>query len=95
MTDAAGAPLDLACASARLQPRPVADGSLIASAGTQDGRLIIHGPAGRVSTAMPAAVMAGVLPGHYRFDREVTLPGGLRRTVERAVLLVQEDIARD
>lgn len=93
ITSADGAPVDLAGASARLHVRDAA-GSLVAEASTVDGRLIITPAAGRIDLTMPAVAMQ-LVPGSYRFDLEVTYPGGLVRTYEQATLVVLEDISRD
>jgi hypothetical protein len=37
----------------------------------------------------------GIAPGSYRFDLEVTLASGLRRTHEHDTLVVLEDMTHD
>lgn len=93
LTDEAGAPIDLTGASARLHVRD-ADGNLVMSASTDDGRLVLGGVAGTGVMVMPSSA-TGVPPGSYRFDFEITYAGGKRRTYEQNVLVVLEDMARD
>lgn len=92
--DAAGAPVDLTGAAARLHARD-ADGALAISASTSDARLSIDTPAsGRIDMLVPASA-TGVTPGSYRFDLEVAFPNGIVRTYEQASLVVLEDMSRD
>lgn len=87
-------PVDLTGVAARLHVRD-ADGGLVMSASLADGRLSIADPlAGRIDLIMPSAV-TDISPGHYRYDIEVTHPGGVRSTYEQAALIVLADLARD
>lgn len=95
VTGTDGAAVDLTGATARLQVRRVDDGALVVAASSADGRILLDGAAGRLTLVVPAAAMAAVPPGRYRYDCEVTLPAGPRVTIERATLVVSEDIARD
>ncbi len=90
---AAGRPLDLTGASARLHLRDAA-GVKVAEASTADGRLTLDGPAGRLDLTMPAAVMA-LPPGAYRFALEITDAEGQVRTVETHTLILLADVTHD
>lgn len=76
----------------RLQVRD-SDGAVVMSASQSDGRIVIDGPAGRIDLIMPYAATE-VAPGTYRYDLEVTYPGGMRRTYEQQTLVVVEDVTR-
>lgn len=91
--DAAGHPVDLTGAAARLHVRDAA-GVKVMEASTADGRLTLQPAAGRIDLVMPSAA-TGVAPGTYRFDIEVTYPSGVRTTYEQATLVVMEDMSRD
>lgn len=91
--DAAGQPVDLTGASARLHVRDAA-GIKVMEASTADGRLTIQPAAGRIDLVMPKEA-TGIAPGSYRFDIEVTFPSGVRVTYEQSMLVVLEDMARD
>ncbi len=91
--DAAGAPVDLTGAAARLHVRD-ADGVKVMEASTADGRLTLQPAHGRIDLLMPKEA-TGVAPSAYRFDLEVTYPSGVRRTYEQATLVVLEDMSRD
>lgn len=91
--DAAGNPVNLTGASARMHVRD-SGGALVMSASTADGRLIIQPAAGRIDLLMPKEA-TGVAPGSYRFDLEITYSDGRRQTYEQATLVVLEDISRD
>lgn len=93
-TAAAGQPVDLSGATARLHLRRVADGTLAASATTADGRIAIDAAAGTLDLRMPATATASLAPGRYRYDIEVTMPDGAVRTIEAATVVVIEDMAR-
>lgn len=94
LQDEDGTPIDLTGASARVQVRDWTD-ALVLSASTADGRLTVSPAIGRVQMSVPAAATAGIEPGRYSFDFELTYPDGVRTTYESATLLVQEDVARD
>jgi hypothetical protein len=66
LKDAAGDPIDLTGASARLQVRD-ASGAVVISASTADGRLTIQPAAGRIDLLVPYSA-TGLAPGSYRFD---------------------------
>lgn len=91
--DAAGNPVDLTGASARLHVRNAA-GVKVMEASTVDGRLTLQPAQGRIDMVMPKEA-TGVTPGVYRFDIEVTYPNGVRFTYEQATLIVMEDMSRD
>jgi hypothetical protein len=93
LRDAAGSPIDLTGASARLHVRDAA-GAVVVSASTADGRLTITPASGRIDMLVPYSATA-IAPGSYRFDLEVTHAGGLRRTYEQDMLVVLEDMAHD
>jgi DNA-binding IclR family transcriptional regulator len=93
LRDAAGAPIDLTGATARLQVRDDADAVLIA-ASTSDGRITVTATAGRIDMKVPYSATA-LAPGSYRFDLEVTHADGTRRTYEQDTLVVLADVARD
>lgn len=94
IADAAGQPVDLTGAAARLQVRDAA-GALVMSASLLDGALLMATPSsGRIDLVMPAT-LTNIAPGAYRFDLELTFPSGLRRTYEQAVLVILDDIAHD
>lgn len=91
--DAAGNPVDLTGAAARLHVRDAA-GVKVMEASTGDGRLTVQPAAGRIDLIMPKEA-TGITPGSYRFDLEVTYPTGVRTTYEQATLVVLEDMTRD
>jgi hypothetical protein len=93
LKDAAGNPIDLTGASARLQVRD-ATGAVVISASTTDGRLTLTPASGRIDMLVPYAA-TGIAPGSYRLDLEVTHANGLRRTYEQDTLIVLEDMTRD
>jgi hypothetical protein len=93
LRDAAGSPIDLTGASARLQVRDAA-GAVVISASTADGRLTLTPASGRIDMLVPYSA-TGIAPGSYRFDLEVTHASGLRRTYEQDTLVVLEDMTRD
>jgi hypothetical protein len=93
LKDAAGHPIDLTGASARLQVRDAA-GAVVIAASTADGRLTLTPASGRIDMLVPYSA-TGLAPGSYRFDLEVTHAGGLRRTYEQDTLVVLEDVTRD
>lgn len=94
LKDAAGAPIDLTGASARLQVRNPENDEVMASASTVDAKLSITAAEGKITMVMPYAEMA-LAGGSYPFDLEVTYADGRRRTYERNLLVVIEDITRD
>lgn len=87
---AAGVPLDLTGATARLQVRDES-GALVLAANPDNGWLILTPAAGRIDLVAPLAVPAG----RYRFGLEVTFADGRVRTVEQSPLVVVEDIVHD
>jgi hypothetical protein len=91
--DAAGNPIDLTGASARLQVRD-ATGAVVISASTIDGRLTLTPASGRIDMLVPYSATV-IAPGSYRFDIEVTHASGIRRTYEQDTLIVLEDVTRD
>lgn len=91
--DAAGQPVDLTGATARLHVRDAA-GAKVMEASTIDGRLTIQPAAGRIDLVMPKEA-TGIAPGSYRFDLEVTFSNGVRRTYEQETLVILEDMSRD
>ena len=93
LQDAAGSPIDLTGASARLQVRDQ-DGALVIEASTSNGRMTITPAQGRIDMAVPYTATQ-ITPGAYRFDLEVTHASGVRRTYRSGTLIVQEDISRD
>jgi hypothetical protein len=93
LKDAAGNPINLTGASARLQVRD-ATGAVVISASTTDGRITITPASGRIDMLVPYSA-TGLAPGSYRFDLEVTHASGLRRTYEQDTLVVLEDMTRD
>lgn len=93
LKDATGNPIDLTGATARLHVRDGA-GALVISAATGDGRLVITPADGRIDLVVPYSD-TGIAPGAYRFDIEVTLPSGQRRTWEQGQLVVLEDVTHD
>jgi hypothetical protein len=93
LRDAAGNPIDLTGASARLHVRDAA-GAVVIAASTTDGRLTITPASGRIDMLVPYSA-TGIAPGSYRFDLEVTHASGLRRTYEQVTLVVLEDVAHD
>jgi hypothetical protein len=93
LKDAAGNPIDLTGASARVQVRDAA-GAVVISASTADGRLTLTPASGRIDMLVPYSA-TGLAPGSYRFDLEVTHASGLRRTYEQETLVVLEDVSRD
>jgi hypothetical protein len=93
LRDAAGNPIDLTGASARLQVRD-ATGAVVISASTTDGRITLTPASGRIDMSVPYSA-TGLAPGPYRFDLEVTHAGGMRRTYEQDTLVVLEDVSHD
>ena len=94
LKDAAGAAIDLTGATARLQVRHPETDAVVVSASSADGKLVITAVEGKIAMVMPYADMA--LAGNaYPFDLEITYPSGRRKTYERNVLVVIEDITRD
>ena len=93
LRDAAGNPIDLTGASARLHVRD-ASGSVVISASTTDGRLTLTPASGLIYLQVPYAA-TGLTPGSYRFDLEVTYANGVRRTYEQNTLIVLEDVTHD
>lgn len=89
----AGVPLDLTGATARLHVRDGA-GQLVMDASVANGWLSIQPGDGRIDLLMPKEA-TGIVPGSYRFDLEITLANGIRKTVEQDALLVIEDMTRD
>ena len=94
MTQANGAPVDLTGAAVRLFVRN-ARGDLALSATTGNGLIWLDAEAGRIDLAVPYAATENLAPGTYRFDVEVTLANGTRRTLEQDQLLVLEDVTHD
>lgn len=88
-----GTPVDLSGATARLMARDSA-GTVVLSASTADGSLTITPATGRIDMVVPYAATETISPGAYQYDLEVTYGGGDRQTIERAVLVVLEDITR-
>jgi hypothetical protein len=93
LRDAAGNPIDLTDAGARLQVRD-ATGAVVITASTADGRITLTPASGRIDLLVPYAATV-IAPGSYRFDLEVTHASGLRRTYEQDTLVVLEDVAHD
>ena len=93
LKDDGGTPVDLSGATARLHVRD-ASGAKVAEASTADGRLVVTAAQGRVDMTVPAAAMQ-LAPGAYRFDLELTYPGGVVQTIEQSTLVVLEDMSRD
>ena len=84
--------LSLAGATARLHVRN-SSGSLVMSASTTDGRLVVNG--NQIELTMPYTVTGAVAPGTYDFDLEVTFSNGYRVTFEQGKLKVIEDYSHD
>lgn len=93
LQDAAGNPIDLTGASARLQLR-AGDGTVALSASTADGRITLTPLAGRLDLAV-AYADTGLPVASYTFALEVTHANGVRRTYEQDVLSVLEDVTHD
>lgn len=91
--DAAGQPVNLSGAAARLHVRDAA-GTKVMEASTTDGRLIVQPTQGRIDMVMPKEATE-IAPGVYRFDLEVTHASGVRTTYEQETLIVLEDMSRD
>ena len=91
--DATGAPIDISGASVRAHVRDVR-GALALSASTEDGRIALDGPSGRIDVHVPYSVTEALVPGVYRYAVEVTLPNGVRRTLHQDDLLVSEDMTQ-
>jgi hypothetical protein len=93
LRDDTGSAVDLSGATARLHVRD-GSGAKVAEASTADGRITISPAEGRISLIMPASAMT-VPPGTYRWDLEVTWPGGDVQTIEQQSLVVMEDMTHD
>lgn len=93
LQDAAGQPIDLTGAQARLQVRTAAD-ALALSASTADGRLTLTPLEGRIDLAVPFADMS-LAVASYAYALEVTHANGVRRTYEADVLSILEDVTHD
>lgn len=90
---AAGTPIDLTGASARLQVRTTG-GALVLAVTSSDAALTITPLSGRIDLAVPYADTEGLAAGSYRFDLEVTYADGRRRTYEANTLTILEDVSR-
>ena len=91
--DADGQPIDLTGASVRMMARDD-EGNMVLSASTADGRISAD-ENGRIDLEIPYTETEALAPGSYRFDVEVTLPSGFRRTIDQDALVVLEDVTHD
>lgn len=91
LKDAAGVPVPLENATARLQVRSRND--ILIAASTEDGRIVITPELGELAMVIPYAYM-DIRPGTYNFALEITHASGVRRTYEQDTLVVLEDVTR-
>lgn len=92
LKDAAGAPVPLENAVARLQVRSRNDILIVAS--TDDGKIVLTPELGELAMTIPYILM-DVKPGTYSFALEITHANGVRRTYEQDTLVILEDVTRD
>lgn len=87
-------PVILTDCTARTQIRTKKVGEMIAQA-TTDDFITIDGPAGKVTVSYPATITAGILPGTYETDLEITFPiSGQVQSSGTLQIEVTEDITR-
>lgn len=86
-------PLDLTGAQVRAQLRDMSD-AVVAEASTTDGRIYMVPTEGTISMTIPFSAMEAVGVGQYRYDLEITMPSGYRRTVYSAFVDVTADVTR-
>ncbi len=91
---AAGDPVDLTGATARLQLRD-RSGTLVHESNTTNGELVVGVEPGRIELTVPYAVTETFEAGTYRFELEVTFSTGVRRTYESNALEVVADVTHD
>ena len=93
LTNAAGVPIDLTGASARLHVRNAA-GVKVTEASVIDGRISIDSLAGRINMSIPPAGTA-LTPGKLSYSLEITFADASVRTIETNTLQVVADITYD
>jgi hypothetical protein len=87
---------DFTNCTALMHVRAVAgDSTVVLTASTAAGTLVLGGTAGTVTFAVPAATMAAVAAGTYVYDLQLTWPDGRVETLLRpAAFKVEEDVTK-
>jgi hypothetical protein len=88
-----GTPYDITGYSARMQIRSTYGGTLLLDLTTANGRLVIDGPAGRITISIDAVTTASLVAGEGVYDLEVVSPAAtpvVTRLLEGAVTVTSE-----
>ena len=93
--DGSGDPVDLSGCSVRFQARLTAQSPAVFTLSTDSATIDVDGPAGDVTPRLPTAVSAGIEPGKYKADLEVTYTDGTRQSTDTFTFTVVEDITHD
>lgn len=94
--DSAKRPINITGYTARMHVRPTAESSTITLAlTTENGRIQIEGPTGRVTMTVSAADMANVTAGKYVYDLELIAPiTGIVNRIIQGNFAVRAEVTR-
>lgn len=91
-TDAAGDPIDITGASARMDIYAKNATAPAMSLSDATGELTINGAAGEIDLLVAYADMEDMIPGAYLADMEVTYSTGIRASSATFTVIIVEDI---
>jgi hypothetical protein len=94
LSDESEKPINLTGASSKLYVRD-RSGQITITATTSNGYLTIDPTNGRVILRVPPSVTEELQIGTYKFDWEITFPGGDKYTCDSDTLIIQGDVTYD